>query len=388
MRFLIVLVAGMFATFLVPETEAQQLPLTLDKGWTIPLIGKYGRSAVVQDEMLFRLTTHSFRSPHDADTLIAPDGVIYHWKRVNADDKGWFKNSDLRGGYLYAEVKFSKPSIAILEATGQQEVFVNGTPRGGDVYGYGWIQHPVKFHRGNNVLLFHVARGRVKASVTSPPHPVFLSDRDLLIPDWITDTTTVTLGAVRVINATNRILKGWIVRCMDSAGNFADIAMPPVSSLSSRKVKFKLPNLKIPKETVGHTKEVKLILLDAGHTIQGDPNGMSVRIQVKTPRQKHKKTFVSEIDGSVQYFSIVPSSLPKNGQALFLTLHGASVEAVNQANAYKSKDWGTIVAPTNRRPYGFDWEDWGRLDAMEVLQFAIQQYHPDPDRIYLTGHSM
>ena len=22
-----------------------------------------------------------------------------------------------------------------------------------------------------------------------------------------------------------------------------------------------------------------------------------------------------------------------------------------------------VVAPTNRRPFGFDWQDWGRLDA-------------------------
>jgi len=64
------------------------------------------------------------------------------------------------------------------------------------------------------------------------------------------------------------------------------------------------------------------------------------------------------------------------------------VEAIGQADAYEAKSWGDIVAPTNRRPYGFDWEDWGRLDAMEVLRHAREELHSDPARLYLTGHSM
>src|SRR5262249_53294039 len=66
----------------------------------------------------------------------------------------------------------------------------------------------------------------------------------------------------------------------------------------------------------------------------------------------------------------------------------ASVEAIGQANAYASKTWGHLVAPTNRRPYGFDWEDWGRLDALEVLELAQKELGTDPQRTYLTGHSM
>ena len=45
----------------------------------------------------------------------------------------------------------------------------------------------------------------------------------------------------------------------------------------------------------------------------------------------------------------------------------AAVEAINQASSYEPKTWANIVCPTNRRPYGYDWEDWGRLDALEVL---------------------
>src|SRR5208282_5622821 len=93
------------------------------------------------------------------------------------------------------------------------------------------------------------------------------------------------------------------------------------------------------------------------------------------------------------YYAVVPaleraadSNVSRPG--LVLTLHGANVEAIGQAQAYAPKPGLHIVAPTNRRPYGFDWEDWGRLDAMEVLGLAQKEFKTDPLRTYLTGHSM
>ncbi|RLG69727.1 MAG: hypothetical protein DRO11_07295, partial [Methanobacteriota archaeon] len=38
--------------------------------------------------------------------------------------------------------------------------------------------------------------------------------------------------------------------------------------------------------------------------------------------------------------------------------------------------------------FGFDWQDWGRLDTLEVLEDAIKRFNIDEDRVYLTGHSM
>src|SRR5205807_137874 len=110
------------------------------------------------------------------------------------------------------------------------------------------------------------------------------------------------------------------------------------------------------------------------------------------PGETQKRTFLSEIDGSVQYYALNPAQKdrhrPDGAPALFLSLHGAAVEAIGQASAYEGKSWGHLVAPTNRRPYGFDWEDWGRMDAMEVLEIAQRDLHTDPNRVYLTGHSM
>ena len=130
--------------------------------------------------------------------------------------------------------------------------------------------------------------------------------------------------------------------------------------------------------------ECRLILINKNSVL----DETKINLEAVAPTEKHSNTFVSNIDGSLQYYAVAPQIDPKKGSALFLSVHGAGVEAIGQARAYQSKDWGTLVAATNRRPRGFNWEDWGRIDALEVLHLAKEKFHPDPQRIYLTGHSM
>ncbi|RZM12067.1 MAG: alpha/beta hydrolase, partial [Pedobacter sp.] len=115
----------------------------------------------------------------------------------------------------------------------------------------------------------------------------------------------------------------------------------------------------------------------------------SIKIESVEAGEKYSNTFVSHIDGSLQYYAVAPKKgIPEDGAALFFSVHGAGVEAIGQARAYQSKDWGNLVTPTNRRPRGFNWEDWGRLDALEVLALAKNEFKPNPQHVYLTGHSM
>ena len=112
-------------------------------------------------------------------------------------------------------------------------------------------------------------------------------------------------------------------------------------------------------------------------------------VEVKEPAQPYKRTFVSEIDGSLQYYGVRQGQAESGKKpAMFLSTHGAGVQGIGQAAAYQPKTWGHVIAPTNRRAFGFDREDWGRLDAMEVLAHAEALYGTDPKRTYLTGHSM
>ncbi|MBL8758227.1 MAG: prolyl oligopeptidase family serine peptidase, partial [Phycisphaerae bacterium] len=125
---------------------------------------------------------------------------------------------------------------------------------------------------------------------------------------------------------------------------------------------------------------------------EADPiDRLEAALRVRGADEQHTRTFVSTIDGSVQYYAVVPAVGGGEGAerpGMVLSLHGAGVEATGQAGSYAGKPGLVIVCPTNRRPFGFDWEDWGRLDAVEVVEDASRRYGVDPERVYLTGHSM
>jgi len=191
-------------------------------------------------------------------------------------------------------------------------------------------------------------------------------------------------GAVVIVNTTAKPLKGLQLRA-SVAGKGITTAIADIAPMTTRKVGFRI--------NAGNVRQKG----DATCTLTLINNKQSVdektlALQVADAGEHYSSTFVSNIDGSVQYYSVSPqvpaAADTAKAPALFLSVHGAEVQAINQARAYVQKDWGVLVAPTNRRPRGFNWEDWGRLDALEVLTIARQTFSPDPSRIYLTGHSM
>jgi predicted esterase len=188
-------------------------------------------------------------------------------------------------------------------------------------------------------------------------------------------------GAIVVYNSSSKELKGLQFRTT-LQGKQLTTEVPSIPAMSSRKVPFSFDASAI--NAAGKTA-CDIVLLDKGNTL----DETKITVEAVTPADKYSRTFISQIDGSLQYYAVTPQlNGPKKGSALFLSVHGAGVEAIGQAKAYQSKDWGTLVAATNRRPRGFNWEDWGRLDALEVLNIAKEKYQPDPQHIYLTGHSM
>ena len=174
-----------------------------------------------------------------------------------------------------------------------------------------------------------------------------------------------------VRNATNEELSDLSI---DAGG--VTTKLPRVMGMTIRKVGFEVKPNADGKYSVALKRGGKVL------------DTLPLTLRIRDKHQSHKRTFVSSIDGSIQYYAVQPSLSDGAGQALFLSLHGASVEAMGQADAYEPKSWGYVVCPTNRRPYGFDWEEIGRLDALEVLELAKKRYQTDPSQTYLTGHSM
>ena len=342
--------------------------------------GRPGRAAVHTDAVEAQIVAGTWQRPVAGDSLTLPNGTVLTWKAATADTNGALARAEARSGYVYWPVVSATDQVWLLEAAGHSYAYVNGEIHAGDPYGYGYFHLPVQLHAGTNDLLFLCSRGGFRAKLQTPTGPLTIDGGDPTLPDVLRGESEPLLGAAILLNTTTN----WMTATLRANGHDATVAPVSVPPLGTRKAPFRFA----PPRHAPATGDFPVVLeaTDRGsrQTARAD-----FRLRVRRPDEPYKRTFLSAIDDSVQYYGVNPAPPAATpAQALFLSLHGASVEGMGQAAAYSPKKWGNIISPTNRRPYGFDWEEWGRADAMEVLALATARYRPDPSRIYLTGHSM
>jgi poly(3-hydroxybutyrate) depolymerase len=365
------------------EGTVKEIPLR--EGLAIAVAGRAGRSPIHTDPIEALLVAGTWRAPKRGDTVTLPDGTTRTWEAVKAGGDGLLNLPGRGASYVFFAVPSESDRVLLLEASGHSLAYVNGEPRAGDPYGHRYVRLPVALRKGSNDLLLVRGRGPLRARLVPPKAPVYLDFADSTMPDLLVGEPVQTWAGMLLVNATTAPLDDLTIEAT-AGGGPVRTAVPPLPPLSLRKI---LILLKGPASTEVKDREIAVRLLRAGQDSPLDTARLTLR--VRRPEESHKRTFLSDIDGSVQYYAVQPARpLPGNTAppALFLTLHGAGVEATGQADAYSPKTWGHLVAATNRRPFGFDWEDWGRLDALEVLQNAQRTLRTDPRRTYLTGHSM
>ncbi|MBC8107348.1 MAG: prolyl oligopeptidase family serine peptidase [Anaerolineae bacterium] len=367
-----------------PATAPATAPSTEQSGPVIgqcmvmePL-GRGGRTVTVVDPIEAALVAGTWQPPKVDEAVTGFDGREHKWRVIEAKENT-YADEALQGGWAYLPIESPDERIVMLAASGQALAYVNGEPRGGDVYELGFVRLPILLRAGTNHLLFVCARGRLRVEIAKPRSGLMVETADATLPDFLSGTSDKQPVGALVVNATTQPITPAI------GGNRGERqTIPP---LSVRKIRSTV-------EYRGQEgSKFDSLFTVASETDATMADSQSFSYRVLAPGSAYKRTFISDIDDSVQYFAVLPqikptSTTPAEKPALILSLHGASVEATSQAGAYAPKSWAHIVCPTNRRPYGFDWEDWGRLDAMEVLRIAQTTCDTDPTRVYLTGHSM
>lgn len=401
----IVLQTALLAFLLFSEPAACQSVYYFSQGLMTAVPSRYGREALYMDVLAYRLYSNTLKTPAEGEIFVTDEkGQALQWQPVKADSlhrlrgrmgfgprggpagpgitPGAARNSiGVGGSYIYLTYNSEKEQAALLNIKGNSGVYVNGVPHMGDAYSLGYLYIPVRLKKGLNE--FYVRGASVIASLSFPARPVVLNTEDLTMPSVVVSKDNSHLqGALVVLNTTGSELKGLKIKS-SCEGKEILVDVPSVPAMSSRKVPFLFNGAAVPakgKYECSVTLMRNAVVLDEA----------KVPVEAVTAAEQYSATFMSQIDGSLQYYAVTPQQQSTNASnaALFLSVHGAGVEAIGQARAYKPKDWGTLVAATNRRPRGFNWEDWGRLDALEVLEIGKQTFRPDPQHIYLTGHSM
>jgi poly(3-hydroxybutyrate) depolymerase len=345
------------------------------------------RSVITPDAVGASIVAGTWVPPKAGDEIVAASGTKRVWEPAAVGPDGKLEHASLRGGYAYVPVESDVEQVVLLAATGHSLAYVNGEAHMGDPYSHGYVRLPVVLKAGRNDVLIRGGRGGMRLALTSIEPGLTLDAADATLPDAIEGAGGELLGAVVVVNSSREWVNGATIVAGEAGGKQTATPVAAIPPLSVRKSGFSFELA--PKQGV---KEAMVLL----HVLSGTEAKRSgseahISIRVRAPNETRKVTFRSDVDGSVQYYALrpAPSTNGKHaGLGLILSLHGAGVEGLGQADAYTQKDWADIVCPTNRRQFGFDWEDWGRLDAMEVLDLATVALKPDPRRVYLTGHSM
>ena len=331
----------------------------------------------------------------------------------NFDDPDWEKINDewgVSGLYFlcaaYAEFESERECRALINAHGIGSFYINGRRYSGDPYGHRLIKTPVILDEGLNRVFF-VAGGfggsdTVRFDIEPPPEQaIVVLDRDILLPDLVrgkdiqTNANSIAhygepvnlYAGIPIVNTTNEWIDGVSIAIGDN-----EILTTPLEAyvrnlppLSVVKVPVNFIGDVFPEDWEEDTYEVPIRIWWDDQEIN-----ITSSARVRDPEDSRRMVFLSDIDNSVQKYAVrFPSNYdPTRNYSLILALHGAGVECDGMVDSFESRDSAFIVAPTNRRRFGFDWQDWGRLDALEVLEQCNRNYRIDPNRVYLVGHSM
>lgn len=382
-----------------PENAAAPGDIRLGECLVLPPVFRGTRSFVFTDPVEHRYVQGTLTPPKAGEAVTAPDGKEVKWEAAKADAEGELRHGSLAGGYLWWTVKSEVEEARVLVAQGHIGVYVNGEPRFGDPYSTGYVQLPVLMKKGENHFVFRAIRGFIRAMlekvrVAQGEASLRVLGVDATLPDLVQGRAGPYLGAVLVQNLQNKAVRAAVAVNDDavSASRFARLMAP----LSVTKLPFEYfwPGRDTDSSVMLKLGALQFESAEQLQKLEPKPAKsaeIAVELKIKQPSEPRRVTFRSEIEGSVQYYALRPAQVPAGVTAkpgIALSLHGASVEASGQAGAYGDKTWCHIVCPTNRRPFGYDWEDWGRLDALEVLNHARSSLDHDPSMIYLTGHSM
>ncbi|MEX1239525.1 MAG: prolyl oligopeptidase family serine peptidase [Cyclobacteriaceae bacterium] len=377
---------ALFLLFTAVTSSYGQKEYEFKTGLAVTQCHRYGREAITTDHLAYSLYTGRLQLPREYVKLFTDTGKDFMWKKIEVDSTGKFRGEVLMNGYIYLTYNASRSQNALLNVTGNIMLYFNGEPRGGDIYSDGWMTLPVKLKRGVNEIFIRCGNFSrwqgVKARLLFPEKTVLLGIEDATLPHVVIGRSKEDLpGAVVIINSSDKTLDGLSITA-NLNGKITDTPVAAVSPSTIRKAGFYFNTANVSAKG-DHSCDLQL--KQFGRVL----DDRSLVITAVNADQHQSHTFVSDIDGSVQYYGVAPYRGKEDEKpALFLSVHGAGVQAIGQARAYQPKDWGVLVAPTNRRPRGFNWEDWGRIDALEVLEHATEKFTPDPERIYLTGHSM
>lgn len=382
---MLILLLGLAAAGLQDSAAAAGADIVPRVWLVLPPIDERGRRPFRPDAVFRRhLLDATAAAPVAGEELAGSLGAA-SWREVSAADDGSVLE---RAGWGMTTIEVETGGVWLAELSGAAELFVNGDGFGGDLYRYGHGGVPISLRAGPNLLYVSGVRGAFRLRLQRPQHRLEFAEWGARRPDLVAGEEIGGEVAVMILNASEERVERPSVVAGGGDGPFARVHAVLETGLVPLQVARVPVPLRarlappLPEESAPQELEFSI----GGHPGEA-PHLHRLALEMRRPDEARRRTYRSRVDGAVVDYSELPPSGP-GATGLVLSLHGAGVESRGQAGSYAPKpDWW-LVAPSNRAPFGFDWQDWGRIDALEVMERAQAEHCLDPRRTVVTGHSM
>ena len=296
--------------------------------------------------------------------------------------------------FAHTQIEIDQPRRALVAARGIGSFRLNGKVYSGDFYNKGYLNVPVVLEEGTNDILLAIG-GNTSSEGYFAIMPV--EDELIAITDDLTEPHLVRNKDYRdlhlgmpVSNTTNEWKHDVQARVYYTLPNgeeklIAEKTLPSIGPLAYQHSALSLDMSELEWNEI-HQQDSLPLSITLSHKEQNFH--FETHLPIKEEDEPFNVTF-PDADNSVQFYSAFPpeNKDPDHNYPAIFFLHGASVDATG-SNGFTQKDWSWIIAPTNRRPFGFDWEKQGRINALNSLDHARDNFGLNEDQIYLTGHSM
>lgn len=354
-------------------------------------VDERGRRPFREDAVFAAHLLRPGQAPTAGETLTGTLGSAT-WRAVEAEEQVRLRG---RGAYAYTALEVAEPGIYLAHLQRGATLIVNGESTAGDVYRYGFDGYPVALRAGRNDVYVTGVRGAFQLELRRVEPGLRFGERDRMLPDLVRGDEEPVWGSLLLMNGdtewTEHINSGnWEIEAPD----YVKVSMVGVRALAP------LGLMRAPFQV--EFDELPAGLEEVRFTVRERESGASteVALRVRAADEVHRRTYRSWVDWTIQEYGVRPPA-PRHSRAsdphadaatgpmrLALSLHGAGVGCLGQASSYQAKEDFWVIAPTNRRKFGFDWQDWGRRDAYDVLDEALRWTGVDGRYTYVTGHSM
>ncbi len=286
-----------------PNTCSPRRPRSwsVREGLAVGLVGSYGRSAVPTDLLSWQLATGAFAEPREGALLNPGDKTRPQaWARVEAGADGWIaepgaeRRLALRRRELGTAAHDGARRVRLLRRARQRRAARRREIR------HGLGPPPGPPGQGPQyVLLFQGERGRIRARLFDPPAPVFFVDSDATLPDIVIGETRALWAGIRLVNTTEDTIDA--VEISYSAGERRGTAVVRATIPAARRpASCRSRSSRRRRASEGAVQLTLNGRVRAG-TRAFDLPPFNVPLKAVKPTAHYVRTFVSEIDGSVQY---------------------------------------------------------------------------------------